>query len=53
VTGCVTAVKVAEVAPELTVTEEDKVTNELLSERVTTAPPLGAALFKLTVQVAL
>ena len=43
------AVKVAEVDPVATVTEEGLVRYELLSESVTTAPPLGAALFKVTV----
>ena len=42
---------VAEVAPLATVTEEGLVRYELLSESVTTAPPLGAPLFKVTVQV--
>ena len=43
--------KVAEVAPLATVTEEGSVRYELLSESVTTAPPLGAPLSKVTVQV--
>jgi hypothetical protein len=45
------AVNVAEVAPDGTATEEGEARNELLSESVTEAPPPGAALFKLTVQV--
>jgi hypothetical protein len=42
---------VAEVPPLATVTEEGSVRKELLSESVTTPPPLGALLFKVTVQV--
>ena len=45
------AVKFAEVAPEATVTEDGTERAELLSDRETTEPPLGAALDKLTVQV--
>ena len=41
----------AEVAPLATVTDEGLVRYELLSESVTTTPPLGAPLFKATVQV--
>ena len=41
----------AAVAPLATVTEEGSERKELLSESVTTAPPLGAPLFKVTVQV--
>jgi hypothetical protein len=45
------AEKVAEVAPAATVTEAGTESAALLSERVTTAPPAGAALLKVTVQV--
>ena len=41
----------AEVAPLATVTEEGSERKELLSESVTTAPPLGAAVDRPTVQV--
>ena len=41
----------AEVAPLATVTDEGLVRYELLSESVTTTPPLGAPLLKVTVQV--
>jgi hypothetical protein len=46
------AEKVAEVAPAATVTEAGTVNAALLSDRVTTAPPVGAALLRVTVQVA-
>jgi hypothetical protein len=46
------AVKVAEVAPEPTVTEDGTERAELLSDSETTDPPLGAAFDRLTVQVA-
>ena len=46
------AEKVAEVAPAATVTEAGTVSAALLSERETTAPPVGAALLRVTVQVA-
>lgn len=44
-------VKAAEVAPAATVTEEGVVRAELLSERVTTWPPVGAAEERAAVQV--
>jgi hypothetical protein len=44
-------VKLAEVAEAATVTEAGVVSRVLLSERVTTVPPLGAAALNLTVQV--
>ena len=43
----------AEVSPPATVTEEGTVRKELFSESVTTAPPLGASLFKVAVHVVL
>jgi hypothetical protein len=46
-------VKVAEVLPELTVTDEGVVSRELLSASETATPPLGAAMDRVTVQVAL
>jgi len=46
------AEKVAEVAPAATVTEAGTVSAALLSDRVTAAPPVGAALLRVTVQVA-
>ena len=47
------AEKVAEVALAGTVTaEDDKVSRELLSDRVTGTPPVGAAAERVTVQVA-
>jgi hypothetical protein len=52
VTAATVAVKVAEVAPAATVTEEGVVTLALLSDRATLAPPVGAATFSVTVQVA-
>jgi hypothetical protein len=42
---------VAEVAPAATVTEAGTVSEALLSERATTLPPVGAAWFRVTVQV--
>ena len=42
---------VAEVPPLATVTDAGRERKELLSESVTMAPPLGAPLFKATVQV--
>jgi hypothetical protein len=44
------AAKVAEVAPAGTVTEAGTERTVLLSERVTLAPPVGAARFRVTVQ---
>ena len=44
-------VNVALVAPAATVTEVGVVALELLDERETTAPPVGAAPFKVTVPV--
>ena len=44
-------VKVAEVAPEATVTEEGTDRAALFSDSETTAPPLGAAVDRPTVQV--
>jgi hypothetical protein len=46
------AEKVAEVAPAATVTEAGTVSRALFLERDTTAPPVGAALLRVTVQVA-
>lgn len=46
------ALKVALVAPEATVMEEGNVSRPLLLPSVTLAPPVGAAEFRLTVQVA-
>jgi hypothetical protein len=45
------AAKVADEAPAATVTEAGTDRAELLSERVTTAPPMGAGLLRATVQV--
>jgi hypothetical protein len=50
-TAATVAEKVAVVAPAATVTEVGVVTLELLSERATLAPPVGAAVFRVTVQV--
>jgi hypothetical protein len=50
-TADVAAVKVAEEAPAATVTDVGTVTEVLLSERLTTAPPEGAAPDSATVQV--
>ncbi len=47
----VEAVKVAEVAAAATETEAGTESAALLSERVTEAPPAGAALVRVTVQV--
>jgi hypothetical protein len=47
----VVALKVAVVAPAATLTEVGVVSTVLLSERATLAPPVGAALVKVTVQV--
>ena len=47
------AVKVAVEAPAATVTEAGIVTKALLSERATTAPPVGAGAFRVTVQAEL
>ena len=47
----VVALKVAEVAAAATVTDIGTVSAALLSESVTAAPPAGAALVKVTVQV--
>lgn len=44
-------VKLAEVAPEPTVTEVGVVRAELLSPKVTASPPVGAAELRVTVQV--
>jgi hypothetical protein len=46
------AAKTALVAPAATLTEAGIVTNALLSESATTAPPVGARLLKVTVQEA-
>ena len=46
------AVKLAEVAPAATVTEAGTISVGLSSERETTAPPVEAALLRVTVQVA-
>jgi len=45
------AVKVAVVAPAATVTEAGTVTDELLLARLTAKPPVGAAAFRVTVQL--
>ena len=45
-------VKVAVLAPAATVTKAATVSEELLSDRVTLAPPAGAAVDRETVQVA-
>ena len=50
-TAEVAAVKVAEEAPAVMVIDEGTVTAVLLSERLTTAPPVGAAPVSATVQV--
>ena len=47
------AEKVAEVAPAATVTEAGTVNMPLLSDKETTAPPVGAGLLRATVQVLL
>jgi hypothetical protein len=47
----VEALKVAEVEPAATVTEAGIVSAVLVSVRVTDAPPVGAALLTVTVQV--
>jgi hypothetical protein len=47
----VVALKFAEVAPAATLTEPGVVSCERLSERATLAPPVGAALVRVTVQV--
>jgi hypothetical protein len=51
VTEEVVAVKVAEVAPAGTVTLAGTCTAEWLLDRLTTAPPLGAASLRVTVPV--
>ena len=50
-TAAVVALKLADVAPAATLTEVGVVSTALLSERATLAPPAGAALVKVTVQV--
>jgi len=45
------AVKLALVAPAATVTEVGTVTDELLLARLTAKPPVGAAAFRVTVQL--
>ena len=45
------AVKLALVAPAATVTEAGTVTDELLLARLTAKPPVGAAAFRVTVQL--
>jgi hypothetical protein len=47
----VVALKVAVLAPAATLTEVGVVSTVLLSERATLAPPVGAALVKVTVQL--
>jgi hypothetical protein len=47
----VVALKLAEVAPAATLTEAGVVSDERLSETATLAPPVGAALVRVTVQV--
>ena len=49
--AAVVALKVAVVAPAATLTEVGVVSAVLLSERATLAPPEGAALVRVTVQV--
>ena len=51
VTAPALAVKVPEAAPAATVTDVGTVSTALLSERATTTPPVGAAWFKVAVQV--
>ena len=53
VTGAAVAVKPAELAPAATVTDAGTVRFVLFDERVTAAPPEGAALFRVTVQLRL
>ena len=50
-TAAVVALKMAEVAAFATVTEAGTVSVGLVLERVTLAPPVGAALLRVTVQV--
>jgi len=50
-TATVVAVKLADVAPEATVTDVLTVAFELLEERLTTVPPVGAGPLRLTVPV--
>ena len=47
----VVALKVADVAVAATITDAGTVRVELVLDRVTMAPPVGAALLRLTVQV--
>ena len=47
----VVTVKVAEFAPAETVTEDGTVASELLDDRLTAAPPLGALPVRVTVPV--
>lgn len=50
-TAATEAENAADVEPEATVTDAGTVTELLLLERVTAMPPIGAAAFRLTVQV--
>ena len=51
VTAATVAVKLAEVAPAVTVTDEGTVTEAELLARFTVNPPVGAAAVNVTVQV--
>lgn len=51
--AAVVALKVAEVAPEATVTDAGTVRMEFVLDRLTAAPPVGAPLLRVTVHVEL
>ena len=50
-TAAVVALKLAALAPAVTLTEAGMVSAERLSERATLAPPVSAAVVRVTVQV--
>ena len=50
-TAAVVTVKFAEVEPDCTVTEDATVSTELVFDKVTLAPPVGAAWVRVIVQV--